>query len=101
MKTTGIIRRVDDLGRVVIPKEIRRNLGIRDGEPLEIYTGNINGIPCVSFAKYSVEFLDELNTVRDKIDGKMTDCGEYELSIKFKRAMEEAAKVLNEFEKRG
>ena len=36
MKATGIIRRVDDLGRVVIPKEIRRSLGIRDGEPLEI-----------------------------------------------------------------
>ena len=38
MKATGIIRRVDDLGRVVIPKEIRRTLGIREGEPLEIYT---------------------------------------------------------------
>lgn len=101
MKTTGIIRRVDDLGRVVIPKEIRRNLNIRDGEPLEIYVGKIDGIPCVSFAKYSIKFLDELNAVRDKIEGKMTDCGEYELSIKFKHAMEEAAKVLNEFEKRG
>ena len=38
MRPTGIIRRVDDLGRVVIPKEIRRTLGIREGEPLEIYT---------------------------------------------------------------
>ena len=38
MKATGIIRRIDDLGRVVIPKEIRRSLKIREGEALEIYT---------------------------------------------------------------
>lgn len=38
MKSTGVIRRIDELGRVVIPKEIRRNLGIRDGENVEIYT---------------------------------------------------------------
>ena len=36
MEATGIVRRVDDLGRVVIPKEIRRNLGIHEGDPLEI-----------------------------------------------------------------
>ena len=38
MKSTGVIRRIDELGRVVIPKEIRRHLGIRDGESLEIFT---------------------------------------------------------------
>lgn len=38
MKATGIIRRVDDIGRVVIPKEIRRSLKIEEGDPLEIYT---------------------------------------------------------------
>lgn len=38
MKATGIIRRIDDLGRVVIPKEIRRSLGIKEGDPLEIFT---------------------------------------------------------------
>lgn len=37
MKATGIIRRIDDLGRVVIPKEIRRTCGIREGDPLEIF----------------------------------------------------------------
>ena len=40
MKATGIIRRMDDLGRVVIPKEIRRNLKIREGDPLEIFIEN-------------------------------------------------------------
>ena len=38
MKATGIIRRIDDLGRVVIPREIRRAVGIHDGDPLEIFT---------------------------------------------------------------
>ena len=39
MKATGIVRRIDDLGRVVVPKEIRRTLRLRDGEPMEIFTG--------------------------------------------------------------
>lgn len=37
MKSTGMIRKVDDLGRVVVPKELRRTLGIENGDPLEIY----------------------------------------------------------------
>ena len=39
MKATGIVRRIDDLGRVVIPKEIRRTMRIREGDPLRIHTG--------------------------------------------------------------
>ncbi len=38
LKSTGVVRRIDELGRIVIPKEIRRNLGIRDGENVEIFT---------------------------------------------------------------
>lgn len=40
MKATGIVRRMDDLGRVVIPKEIRRTVGIREGDPFEMYVGD-------------------------------------------------------------
>ena len=50
MKATGIVRRVDDLGRIVIPKEIRRTLKIREGDPLEIYTAKDGE---VIFKKYS------------------------------------------------
>ncbi len=50
MKATGIVRRIDDLGRVVIPKEIRRTMRIREGDPLEIYTSPDGE---VVFKKYS------------------------------------------------
>ena len=51
MKATGIVRRIDDLGRVVIPKEIRRTMRIREGDPLEIYTTREGE---VIFKKYSL-----------------------------------------------
>ena len=50
MKATGIVRRIDDLGRVVIPKEIRRTMRIREGDPLEIFTERDGE---VIFKKYS------------------------------------------------
>ena len=57
MKATGIVRRIDDLGRVVIPKEIRRTMRIREGDPLEIYTDHEGE---VIFKKYSpIEELAE------------------------------------------
>lgn len=57
MKATGIVRRIDDLGRVVIPKEIRRTMRIREGDPLEIYTDHEGE---VIFKKYSP--IGELGT---------------------------------------
>lgn len=56
MKATGIVRRIDDLGRVVIPKEIRRTLRIREGDPLEIFTDREGE---VILKKYSP--INELN----------------------------------------
>ena len=50
MKATGIVRRIDDLGRVVIPKEVRRTMNIKEGDLLEIYTTN-DGMVC--FKPYS------------------------------------------------
>lgn len=51
MRATGIVRRIDDLGRVVIPKEIRRTMNIREGDPLEIYLDTAEKTVC--FKKYN------------------------------------------------
>ena len=64
MRATGIVRRVDDLGRVVIPKEIRRSMGIKEGEPLEIYLEN----DAVIFRRYSYNLVDEIERVAELIE---------------------------------
>lgn len=64
MKATGIIRRVDDLGRVVIPKEIRRSLRIREGEPLEIYIMDRN---TVCFRKYEITLSGEIDLLESLV----------------------------------
>ena len=66
MKATGIVRRIDELGRIVIPKEIRRTLRIREGDPLEIYTDREGGIilkkysPIGELASFAVDFSEAL-----------------------------------------
>ena len=65
MKATGIVRRIDDLGRVVIPKEIRRTLRIREGDPLEIFTDREGE---VILKKYSP--IGELGDTGENIRGK-------------------------------
>ena len=65
MKETGIIRRVDDLGRIVIPKEIRRKLGIREGDPLEIFLHE----DCICFKKYTTDKLEKVyDAFKDLVD---------------------------------
>ena len=73
MKATGIVRRIDDLGRVVIPKEIRRTMRIREGDPLEIYTDKEGG---VIFKKYSLmgglgDFAGQMCETLNKTTGRM------------------------------
>ena len=53
MKATGIVRRIDDLGRIVIPKEIRKTLKVKEGMPLEIYTDKEGGIILRKFLPFS------------------------------------------------
>ena len=64
MKATGIVRRIDDLGRVVIPKEIRRTLRLREGTPLEIFTdGEIilkKYSPMVELAAFAVQYAEAM-----------------------------------------
>lgn len=71
MKATGIVRRIDDLGRVVIPKEIRRTLRIREGDPLEIYTATDGG---VIFKKYSpIGELSEFSSIYCDVLARVSD----------------------------
>jgi len=66
MKATGIVRRIDDLGRVVIPKEIRRTMRIREGEPLEIYVDREGEVilkkysPINELGEFAKEYADSL-----------------------------------------
>lgn len=66
MKATGIVRRIDDLGRVVIPKEIRRTLRLREGTPLEIFTDREGEIilkkysPMVELASFAVQYAEAM-----------------------------------------
>ena len=66
MKATGIVRRIDDLGRVVIPKEIRRTLRIREGDPLEIFTDREGGVilkkysPIGELTDFSKDYAESL-----------------------------------------
>lgn len=69
MKATGIVRRIDDLGRVVIPKEIRRTLRIKEGAPLEIFTDREGEIilkkysPIGELGNFAKEYADALSQV--------------------------------------
>lgn len=92
MKSTGIVRRIDDLGRIMMPKEIRRTLGIREGDPFEIFIND--GMVC--YKKYEPEndYIDSigriLNNLSEDID---IDNGKKDI-LKFK--MEEIILLLKE-----
>lgn len=73
MKATGIVRRIDDLGRVVIPKEIRRTLRIREGDPLEIFTDREGEVilkkysPIGELSDFAKEYVESLHSSMDHI----------------------------------
>jgi len=73
MKATGIVRRIDDLGRVVIPKEIRRTMRIREGDPLEIYTDTDGQVifkkysPMGELSEFAVQICDALHKTTGEI----------------------------------
>ena len=66
MKATGIVRRIDDLGRVVIPKEIRRTMGIKEGDPLEMFIDAENG--GLVLMAYHSEASDKINAIAENLN---------------------------------
>ncbi len=69
MKPTGIVRRIDDLGRIVVPKEIRRVLRIREGDPLEIFTGKDGEVilkkysPLGELGTFAQQYVDSISQI--------------------------------------
>lgn len=71
MKSTGIIRRIDDLGRIVIPKEIKRTLGLREGDPMEIFVDGRRVVfekylPAGVFADHAREYARSFESVAQR-----------------------------------
>jgi len=73
VKATGIVRRIDDLGRVVIPKEIRRTMKIREGDPLEIFVDREGEVilkkysPIGELGEFAQEYADSINEATNKV----------------------------------
>ena len=101
MKLTGMERPVDVLGRVVIPKEIRKTCGIYEGDPLEIFTDKIEGKSVVCFRKYKPSPLSSLNALADSIDNEMIYNATDEERNEIQKHFNKIAKILKECEKRG
>lgn len=107
MKATGIVRRMDELGRVVIPKEIRRTLRIREGDPLEIFTDRDELMlkkysPIATIEKFSESAAKSLAELSGKLavvcdtDGVLFACGEGKRDFSGKTLSPEIDKLLKE-----
>jgi len=107
MKATGIVRRIDELGRVVIPKEIRRTLRIKEGDPLEIFTDRDELMlkkysPIATIERFSEATARSLNDLSGKLavicdtDGVLHAYGEGKRDFDGKHLSEEMDRVLKE-----
>ena len=73
MRATGIVRRIDDLGRVVIPKGIRRQIGIQEGDLLEIFTIKENDKTMVVFAPYDEPMTDTIKIKTEEYENAISE----------------------------
>lgn len=108
MKATGIVRRIDDLGRVVIPKEIRRTLRIREGDPLEIFTDREGGVilkkysPIGELTDFTKEYAESLQQVIGHIilisdrDEFISVCGSPKKDYFERKISEELERVMDQ-----
>lgn len=107
MKATGIVRRIDELGRVVIPKEIRRTLRIKEGDPLEIFTDRDELMlkkysPIASLERFSEAAARSLNDLSGKLavicdmDSILYACGDGKKDFEGKRLSADTDKILKE-----
>ena len=95
MKSMGIVRRIDDLGRICIPKELRRNCGIREGEPLEMFISD-EGIILKKYS-YNGSLGRDIEDILEKLQNfNETETVPYEAIHKISTGLREAKKWLNE-----
>ena len=90
MKATGIVRRIDDLGRIIIPKDIRRSTGIREGDVMEIF---LEGGDIICFRKYKNNLSDAVEHLRDQIE----NCGDdltYKTLMRIDALLEEVQELV-------
>lgn len=97
MKATGIVRRIDDLGRIVIPKEIRRTCNLREGDPMEIYLGEDDAIV---LKKYDTEpEITALRTAATQLAGTIQgECERAAFTAWTEKAIERIAEELQQSE---
>ncbi len=108
MKATGIVRRIDELGRVVIPKEIRRTLRIREGDPLEIYTDEEGEVilkkysPIEDLSDFANEYAESLHKILGHIacvadkDVIVAVAGIPQARFKKEKISEDLERIINE-----
>lgn len=107
MKATGVVRRIDDLGRIVLPKELRRTMRIKEGESLEIFTDGENQIilkkysPVSNLNDFAIELSESIYTA-NKVNVIITDneriiasAGDFNVSFIGKEISEELRNCLN------
>ena len=92
MRATGIVRRVDDLGRIVIPKEIRRTMGIKEGDPLEMFIDTESG--GLVLISYHSGASDKINAIAENLDIMGATPKHWEIA----KELREIAKTLKELE---
>ena len=115
MKATGIVRRIDDLGRVVIPKEIRKTMRLREGEPLEIFIEKAGEVilrkysPLADLTQYAADYADSVyqssgltciicdrDTVAAAAGSNRKDLVERTISLRLEETIQEKKTVVSE-----
>lgn len=91
MKASGIVRRIDDLGRVVIPKEIRRSMGVREGDALELFVDHETG--GLVLVPYFSEAPDKLRAIAENLSTMGCNPEEWEIAEELRAIAEKLKKV--------
>ncbi|MCP3026640.1 AbrB/MazE/SpoVT family DNA-binding domain-containing protein [Halobacillus sp. A5] len=82
MKGTGIVRRIDDLGRVVVPKELRKSFGIKERDPIEIFTDG----DLIVLKKYQPS--EEKRVIKEELQSLLSDMNDEQKRIKLRKVLD-------------